>query len=143
VADPTLARLASLPLDLSVGDMMKELDRHLRGSRGVAMLLMRFEDSAVEAVSVGNVEIRGVGQPFPLLLTAGVVGSGRLPRLRVLACDIEAGQRFLAFTDGISARFDLATAVGDPNEVCQALLGRHRRPYDDATLMIVDMENEI
>lgn len=141
VADAAIAYLGSLSLDLRVGEAMSSLDRHLHGSRGAAVLLCRIEDAALHMCSVGNVEVRGVRAPLPLLLTAGVVGSGRLPRLRVLEQDMLERQRFLAFTDGVSARFDLAQAAEqDALDLCHKLLERHRRSHDDATMMVVDLE---
>jgi negative regulator of sigma-B (phosphoserine phosphatase) len=143
VADLAMSKLATLSTRTPVADSMADLDRHLRGSRGAAVLLCRFEGHEVEMCSIGNVEARGVHRPFPLVLTAGIVGTGRAHRLRVCKARLESGHRLLLFTDGVSARFDLDVAkTGGPREICKNLLAKHRRPHDDATLMVVDMENE-
>jgi negative regulator of sigma-B (phosphoserine phosphatase) len=142
VADLALSKLTTLSLRAPVADSMADLDRHLRGSRGAAVLLCRFQGHDVELCSVGNVEARGVHRPVPLVLTAGIVGAGRTQRLRVCKTRLELGHRLLLFTDGVSARFDLEVAkAGGPREICKDLLGKHRRLHDDATLMVVDMEN--
>lgn len=138
--------LGSIALDTTVASVMQTLDTRLHGSRGAAVLLCLFGEGTLEACSVGNVELRSVAAKLPLVPTPGIVGSG-FRKLKVYSGTTPASERFVAYTDGISARFDV-TDFGPPGSttlprsvVCVTLMERLRRAHDDATVLVADLEN--
>jgi phosphoserine phosphatase RsbX len=146
VAASVVECLSQVALGENAASVMGRLDTRLRGTRGAAVLLCVFHASRLEACSVGNVEIRSVGTPLPLVSTPGIVGNG-WRRLKVYAGPIPNRERFIVHTDGVSSRFDPA-AFGPPGraktsrvEVCATLMRRLRRQHDDATILVADLES--
>ncbi len=140
------AHLMEANLKDTVASLMADLDARLRGTRGAAVLLCLFGPDTVETCTVGNVELRSVGARLPLIPTPGIVGSG-YRKLKVYAGTAPRHERFIAYTDGISARFDptdfgpCAAPLESRAAVCEMLMKRLRRPHDDATVLVADLEN--
>lgn len=146
VARHASAYLMEAALESDAGSLMAGLDTHLRGTRGAAVLLCLFRPETLETCTVGNVELRSVGARLPLIPTPGIVGSG-YRKLKVYSGAAPRHERFIAYTDGISARFDptdfgpTAAPIASRAEVCETLMKRLRRAHDDATILVADLEN--
>jgi phosphoserine phosphatase RsbX len=140
VATTAVAELQVAPLDGGLAPVLDRLHRGLRNSRGAAALVCTIDEvGRLEACSVGNVELRSVGTRLPVTLTPGILGS-KVRSFRIFSAQLAAGDRLVAFSDGISARSDLAqTRSIAPAQLCELLMRELRRPHDDATVLVADM----
>jgi negative regulator of sigma-B (phosphoserine phosphatase) len=51
------------------------------------------------------------------------------------------GERLVVFTDGISSRFTTGTwREGPRDQLCRSIMAGYRRPHDDATVVVADLE---
>jgi negative regulator of sigma-B (phosphoserine phosphatase) len=133
--------LMTTPLDGSVETLMSGLHAALRGSRGACGLVCLITRESIEGCSVGNVDMRWLKARPPFMLTPGVLGL-RMDRPRVFRTRPAPRERIVAFSDGVSARFDLHdTASLSTGAACHAIFGRYRRAHDDAALLVADFES--
>jgi negative regulator of sigma-B (phosphoserine phosphatase) len=133
-----VAEASEFGADLGVEDGLLRLHERLRGSRGAAATLARFDQSGATFSGVGNVEVRGLGGfDLPFAPSSGVVG-GRMRRPRTVRVELPAPTRLLFYTDGITRRapFDSFAAL-DGKSTCSALLDHHSHLHDDATVIHV------
>jgi len=135
---------ASAP-DCGVREQIEILHRALEGTRGAAALVLRIElrgpggSSTLTGCSVGNVELRSCHTRVPVVLSPGVLGV-RLAKARLFEAELGATERLVAFSDGISSRFELGALARLPaREACEGLMSSARREHDDATVAIVDV----
>jgi negative regulator of sigma-B (phosphoserine phosphatase) len=120
-------------------DLLMSLHDALRGSRGAAASICVVRGDRVDGCGVGNVEIRVLGSPVPVLLTPGIVGQ-RVHRLRSFEGRLSAGDRLVFFSDGISSQVPLGELRSlSPADACATVMRQHRRRYDDATVLISDL----
>lgn len=118
---------------------LEEMHRALRGSRGAAALVCKLEGSSLEACSVGNVDMRVYGSKVPVVLSPGVLGL-RVRKYRVFRAELEPESRIIVHSDGISPRFSAQSLSSlSPEEACRYLLESHGRAYDDASVLIADL----
>jgi negative regulator of sigma-B (phosphoserine phosphatase) len=104
-------------------------------------MILLLGGGRVEGCGVGNVEVRGQGARIPAVLTPGILGGGPVPRMKLFDAPLSGRGRIVVFTDGVSARMSLEDVAGlAPREACRALMDRHRRPGDDATVLVTDFE---
>ncbi len=116
------------------------LHEALRGTRGAAGMCCLLQKGRIEGIGVGNVELRSTKDRVPVVLTPGILG-GSMHRLRVFEGSVTSGARLLMFSDGISGRMDLERFARMSTEgACKSLVERYRRPHDDATLLVVDIQ---
>lgn len=123
---------------LGVVDGLLLIHEALRGTRGAAAALARFDTSGVDVAGVGNIAVRGLGGvDVPFAPVGGVLGGRcRPPRGRHL--DLAAGSRILLMTDGISRRAPIAELEERSGQsLCDALIQRHAHSHDDATAVLV------
>lgn len=121
-------------------EIMEGLHERLRGTRGAAAMVLLFQPGRVQGCGVGNVELRTYKGRVPAVLSPGVLGAS-LSRLHVFEGRPSPGARLVMFSDGITARFDDDVARGLPvAETCRVIMDRHRRPHDDATVLVTDIE---
>ncbi len=140
-ADVGLRYLAEAPLDHGVRPLIDGLHERLRGTRGAAAMVLLFHNQRVEGCGVGNVALRSFRARIPAILTPGVLG-GSLTRLRIFKGEVVVGDRIILFSDGISSRFDEeGTRSGPALATCQAIMDGHRKPHDDATVLVADIEH--
>lgn len=148
VADAAIAHLMECSLEGSVVRVVSGLHEHLRETRG-ACALVCFVDvetqggaevARLSGCSVGNVELRAVGSILPVVATPGVLG--RMMRTpRQFEGWLLAGQRVIAHSDGLSSRMELDKLRGRPGEeACRVLMDEYRRPHDDATVLVAELE---
>lgn len=138
VADLAVRHLTTARLGKAV-DVVQGLHDALRGSRGAAAAICLLRDRRIDGCGVGNVEVRVLGSPVPVVLTPGIVGH-RMHRLRDFGGPLAAGDRVVLFSDGVLSQ----TPFSDmrklpPTETCAVVMTSHRRSYDDASVVIVDV----
>lgn len=135
-----LRYLESVPLDTPFEQVMHGLHESMRGTRGAAGTVCVLSGSEFAACSVGNVELRPVRADIPLLSSAGILGV-RVQKFRICRTKINAACRLVLFSDGISNPTSIPEYQNlSPKLACDGLLQRHRRAYDDATVLIADLE---
>jgi negative regulator of sigma-B (phosphoserine phosphatase) len=128
--------------DRGVRALIEGLHDRLRGTRGAAGMLLLLKEDKLSGCGVGNVELRAARGRVPATLTPGVLG-GILTfnRLRVFQADLAVGERFFVLSDGISSRFDYDASRRTPGlATCQTIMERYRKPHDDATVLVTDIE---
>jgi phosphoserine phosphatase RsbX len=134
--------LAEAPLARGLRPVIDGLHERLRGSRGAAAMLLLLHNLRLEGCGVGNVALRAYRAKVPVMLTPGVLGAS-MQRLRLFHADVAPGDRFVLFSDGISARFDEEVDRNAPAlATCHAIMERHRKPHDDATVLVIDIEDQ-
>lgn len=139
-ADVALEVLAEMPADATVLAIIERLHVRLRGTRGAAAMICAVQAGKLTGCGVGNVDLASAGTRVPAIQSPGILGAS-LNRIRIFDACLAPGDRLALFSDGIAPRFDLSTFRGkSAEEVCRALMERNRRPHDDATVLIADLE---
>ena len=135
-----IAYLQQVPLAQGLQRVVEGLHDRLRGTRGAAAMLLTLQEGRLEGCGVGNVGLRSFGGRVPATLTPGVLG-GSMNRLRIFQADVAVGDRLVVFSDGISIRFDEEATRRTPAlATCEAIMQHHRKPHDDATVLVADIE---
>jgi hypothetical protein len=126
--------------DASVEALMRSIDAALSGTRGAAVLLLVIRGAILQGATVGNVELRIAPKGLPIVPTPGIAGRG-IRNLRVFEGPLRPGMRFVAFSDGISGSFSMQSYVSlGPAETCAQIAAAYRRPNDDATILVAQVE---
>ena len=127
-------------LTASLKEVMFGLHGALRGTRGAAGMVCIGIGRHLYACSVGNVEMRPVRTEFPMILSAGILGV-RVSTFRICQAELKTPCRFAVYSDGITNPTSLSEYhEAAPKVACDGILRRHRRDYDDATVLIADVE---
>ena len=135
-----LRYLAEMPLTKRLEEVMPELHESMRGTRGAAGTVCIASGSELVACAVGNVDLRLVRAEIPLISSAGILGV-RVQKFRICRATIKSACRLVIFSDGITNPTSLAEFQSvSPQLACEGVLQRHRRTYDDATVLIADVE---
>jgi phosphoserine phosphatase RsbX len=135
-----LRYLSEVALDKPFEEVMSELHEAMRGTRGAAGTVCISSGVNLVACSVGNVELRPVRADLPLISSAGILGV-RVQKFRICRATLKAPCRLVIFSDGLTNPTSIPEYQGvAPQLACDAILQRHRRTYDDATILIADLE---
>jgi len=132
--------LERAPLETSLAALMDQLHAAIGGTRGAAATVCLLRGAELEVCAVGNVELRSGDVRFPLVYSAGILGVN-VRKFRICRATLKRPARFVAFSDGISARActdDVRQLT--PKGACQFIMQRFRRDSDDATVMVADLE---
>jgi phosphoserine phosphatase RsbX len=141
VAAVAVRHLRATPL-ANAAAVMNGLHDALRGTRGAAAAVCLLRDHRLDGCGVGNVEVRVLGSPVAILLTPGIVGQ-RMHRLREFGGSLRVGDRVVCFSDGIMSQTPFTDLRRlPPGETCTVVMRDHRRSYDDATVVIADVETD-
>ncbi len=118
---------------------MDLLHARLKSSRGAAATVCVLTDWSVEACGVGNVELRCDETDIPFVFSPGILGV-RVQRLRVCSARAVPGSRLIFFSDGLQpvSRLDDWRKLA-PQDACAAIMRKHRRSEDDATVLVADL----
>jgi len=139
VAQLAVRHLGVAPLGSAAG-VVGGLHDALRGTRGAAASVCLLRGDRIDGCGVGNVEVRVLGSPVAILLTPGIVGQ-RMHRLREFSGRLAAGDRIVCFSDGILSQTPFTELKRlPPREACTIIMKHHRRSYDDATVVVADVE---
>ncbi len=124
----------------SPGTLMQGLHKAMAHTRGAAVALMRIRPRAGEMLhsAVGNVEVAGLSkEDVRPLCTPGIVGYN-MRRVVERSFPIHGGDILVAFTDGVSRRFDLeAYRHLEAQNLAEAVLIDWGKNHDDATCVSV------
>lgn len=141
--------LAQLPIRGDIEEAMRAVHDALRGTRGAAAAVCQLISDGPQAApdhvaftccGVGNVEIRCLGAKLPILLSPGVLGA-RVQSFRICRGALPMGSRLVLFSDGISQRTPLESLRSlAPELLCDTLMREHRKPDDDASVLVCDTE---
>lgn len=125
-------------------DLMLRCHEGLRSTRGAVMTIASLDHRrrTVSWLGVGNVEgvvVRAGSGVAPtlerVLLRGGIVGH-QLPPLRASVFPVTKGDLLLMATDGIKPEFADDSAIdGDPRQIVERILARHRKGTDDALVI--------
>ena len=124
---------------------MAQAHAALRGTRGAALLAVRFGAQTVHSCGAGNISGRLFNGVASLSLssqhgTAGV----QISRPRVADCSSLDHGVLVLHSDGVSARWkheDYAGLLGrDPGLLAACLLWHNTRSRDDATVVVLKAE---
>ena len=123
--------------------LMEALHRALTATRGAAAAVLRIDvpQQAVRFVGVGNIaaSIITAGVVRRMVSLNGVAGYVA-PRIREFTYPWQPGAMIVLHSDGISAKWDLSTYPGlaaqHPSLVAGILFRDHRRPRDDASILV-------
>jgi phosphoserine phosphatase RsbX len=139
-AAAAVAYLDVAPVHRGITTILEGLHARLRGTRGAAAMVLILSNGGLVGCGVGNVEMRSTKRRVPVVLSPGVLGSS-LGRLHLFEAPLSAGDRLVVFSDGIAGRFEDELSRELPGlETCSAIMDRHRRPHDDATVLVTDIE---
>ncbi|EYF07874.1 SpoIIE family protein phosphatase [Chondromyces apiculatus] len=123
-----------------VGELIDLLHTRLRGTRGAAAMVCVCRDGQLEGCSVGNVELLSLGTRIPWVPSPGILGAS-LRRTRIFEVKLVPGDRLILLSDGVSPRIEPSLLRGqNAHDACRTLMSKYRRPHDDATVMVADIE---
>jgi negative regulator of sigma-B (phosphoserine phosphatase) len=135
-----LRYLKDVSLGIPFEEFMPAFSESMRGTRGAAGTVCILAGTEFVACSVGNVELRAVRAEIPLLSSAGILGV-RVQKFRICRTTIKAACRLVLFSDGLTNPTGISESLTlSPQLACDNLLNRHRRSYDDATVLIADLD---
>lgn len=135
-----LDALRQAPPEERVAALIDRVHVALRGTRGAAGMICTVREGRLEGCGVGNVDLVSAGTRVPVLLSPGILG-GSIAKCRIFEARLAPKDRLVLFSDGISPRFDLSRLRGiGAAEACRTLMRKNRRPHDDATVLVADIE---
>jgi hypothetical protein len=129
---------------LSPEALLARCDTQLRGTRGAALGVVRWErrGGRLEHACLGNITtlLCRPGQVEPLPCTPGALGlPSRTPRASPYTSQLLPGGLLVLHTDGLSTRTtveDLVLLRRHPLVVAHALLRRYGKEHDDALVLV-------
>lgn len=132
--------LRDVSLESSLHDIMLGLHEAMRGTRGAAGTICLGNGQELQACAVGNVELRPIRTKVPLISSAGILGV-RVRKFRVCQTTVGSDSRLLLYSDGIKNPTQLDEYHRlTPSDACDEILRRYLRGYDDATVLVADVE---
>lgn len=147
-AQQALACVAS-QLQTPLPELFEHCNRALRGTRGVAMSVVRVEPQGqVTLAGIGNIQVRHFRPMHPeqsqrFSSNYGIVGAG-YRQLKTLHCQLLPGDLLLMHSDGISERFELDSYASDllasPALLAERLLADWGKTHDDAAVIVCHCE---
>ncbi len=124
--------------------LFDKLHEILKKTRGVALTFIhiRSKDRRIFQAGVGNVQTRIYPRGERNLISrGGVLGGSILPPLKINMNSWPENGALVAFTDGVSGRWDLEETPGmlkhHPTTIAHLILQEHGRQRDDATMVVV------
>lgn len=127
-----------------LSDLFAGVEEACRSTRGVVMLLARFEwdDHEMSVGSVGNITAKVCGSDDPphLIPVRGVVG-GRAPSPRIDRWALHPPFTMVIHTDGVSSEWDCNDIEWRDKRAgvsaADRLLREYSKPNDDATVLVI------
>jgi len=127
-------------LHLSPEAIVLRCHQELRATRGAALGILRIEPSGQgQFCGVGNIEVQSLAGRAPsIFCLAGIVGHN-LRQARSMPFQMDAGDVYCVFSDGVSARGDgkRSCLPGPPAEVARRIVDTCGREHDDATALVL------
>jgi hypothetical protein len=132
--------------ETDLDQIVVSLHHELRGTRGCAMNIIRFNntDQVIESVSVGDVHshLYSLRDAHFFSSTPLVLGEGTLrpQKTRIERVPVAAGSVLVMFTDGLKSRTSLKGHLDVLRlpviAIAQHLLENNSRPDDDALVLV-------
>lgn len=128
--------------DLPLDRIFAGVGRSCKGTRGVVMCLVRFENSKrIQFAALGNIEARICCGPvrMPFAMPRGIVGMDEA-RVKVQTHDWDPNWLLVLHTDGLSERWQWDQFSGlerEPADVIAQRLLRDLKPRDDDATVLV------
>ena len=130
--------------DQPLENLFRGVGRDCRATRGVVMALVRFELARQKVVvaSVGNVEVRLMGNPAPFnpRLRRGIVGLSSAPNPVPTEHPWTTASLLILHSDGVQSRWSSdqfkELARETPGVIARRLLDDYGRIDDDATVLV-------
>jgi anti-sigma regulatory factor (Ser/Thr protein kinase) len=125
-----------------LSEMAERCHQKLRNTRGCAAAFGRidFKTFKFQHISVGNVETRVYGTPTSIRpsCTNGIFGAV-IENIRAEEYAYHKGACIVMFSDGISGKFELDTAMlrKTPDEISNFIFGNYAKNHDDATVLVL------
>lgn len=120
--------------------LMYELHGGLRGTRGAAGAVLRFDSQrdTLEFVGIGNIDVRAASdRSIGAVSLPGVLGH-QMRKVRVFEFGLCAGDAFFIFSDGISGRFEPWDYRRlEAGAAAEKILVEHGKSNDDASCIVV------
>jgi hypothetical protein len=141
-AAETAARAFADNIDKECVPLVEAIHRALAPTRGAALAVARIDRDArvVRFVGVGNIGavLANGGEARRMASFNGTAGHVA-PRIREFTYPFTGRPLIILHSDGLSARWEIATypglAAGHPSLVAGLLFRHHRRDRDDATVV--------
>jgi hypothetical protein len=141
-AAETAARAFADNIDKECVPLVEAIHRALAPTRGAALAVARIDRDArvVRFVGVGNIGavLANGGEARRMASFNGTAGHVA-PRIREFTYPFTSRPLIILHSDGLSARWEIATypglAAGHPSLVAGLLFRHHRRDRDDATVV--------
>jgi serine phosphatase RsbU (regulator of sigma subunit) len=125
-----------------IEELLRGCHRHLQGTRGAAVALAQVDRQSgrLRYCGVGNIEARLVGQTSARPISYNGIVGAVMPNFRCFEYSLAPSDMIMMHSDGISARFDLATypdLSGQPVQlIADAIAREWSRQHDDATIVV-------
>jgi phosphoserine phosphatase RsbX len=119
--------------------LLRDIDRALAGTRGVALSVLALEPSVGRALfaGVGNVELRALARAhIASPTTPGILGR-RIKSVRVWEHPLADGDLLVLTSDGVSSDFDLRLLTHlEPQAIAEAIVAGFHKKHDDASCVV-------
>lgn len=129
--------------DQPIAAIFEGAERACRGTRGVVMLLARFDWIAdtVTVGAVGNINYKVNDESnLSVVPRRGVVGNDS-PGPKIRESEWHPHDRLVLFSDGIESHWNLSAERGLAGQsatvTARRLLDQYSKPHDDATVLVV------
>jgi negative regulator of sigma-B (phosphoserine phosphatase) len=106
----------------------------------MALMTFNLRLRSMSYVGVGNIGAHAYSRlPIKPISKNGIIGY-RMPHLLKLAYSYNFGDTFVLYSDGVSSRFSLDTAIDSaqhPQSLADRILHTHGKDSDDATVLVI------
>lgn len=126
----------------SLISIIHQCHQSLANERGAVMSVVKLDNSrTLSWIGVGNVEVKlfhradqSVKRP---VLTAGVVGWGRLPTVYAASVPVRQGDVLILSTDGVGLGFaDKVNTSAGPEQIAADIMDSFVKHTDDALILV-------
>jgi hypothetical protein len=134
------ADFVSAHWELDLADLFNRCHRHISGTRGVAMTVVRIDAVTLEMehAGIGNVALTARShEPTHPVPQPGILGV-RLRKILPTRHQLHRGDAVAVFTDGISSRLDLDEYHQlDADRMAAAIVRNEGKDHDDAACAVL------
>ena len=136
-------RVAGVAAHQGIEHAMHSAHQQLRGSRGAAAAILRFDEERYELqfTGVGNIEMQTISRAaISPVSVPGIVGQ-RILKIKAFTYPLAPGDLLVVYSDGVSQRFNLASHQHlDVDGIAHAIMAKHGKAHDDATCVVIRID---
>lgn len=119
--------------------ILRAIHAALTGTRGAAATVLTIDGETAQSCGVGNVALRSHRYDLPFVLSPGILGV-QVRRYKTMHAKVREGQRIVLHSDGIASDLPLESyATLDTDGAAAAIARAHRKPTDDAAVLVLDV----